>query len=82
MTVFYYFSLPKCKVVYLCDIFTASANLAGVPAVNVPAGLSDGLPLGVQLTAPHRKEKLLLAAAAHLEGSWGGCPDSPLLVEK
>ena len=67
---------------YLCDIFTASANLAGVPAVNVPAGLSDGLPLGVQLTAPHRKENILLAAAAHLEGSLGGCPDSPLLVGK
>ena len=67
---------------YLCDIFTAYANLAGVPAVNVPAGLVDGLPLGVQLTAPHRGEKLLLAAASHLEGSLGGCPDSPLLVGK
>jgi aspartyl-tRNA(Asn)/glutamyl-tRNA(Gln) amidotransferase subunit A len=53
---------------YLSDIFTAPANLAGVPALNVPAGKTqDGLPLGVQLMAPHFGESALLTAAACLE---------------
>lgn len=34
---------------YLSDIFTISANLAGIPGMSVPAGLSDGLPVGIQL---------------------------------
>jgi aspartyl-tRNA(Asn)/glutamyl-tRNA(Gln) amidotransferase subunit A len=53
---------------YLSDIFTASANLAGVPALNVPTGnTEEGLPLGLQLMAPHFGESVLLAAAAFLE---------------
>ncbi|TAH38708.1 MAG: Asp-tRNA(Asn)/Glu-tRNA(Gln) amidotransferase subunit GatA [Planctomycetota bacterium] len=63
---------------YLCDIFTCSANLGGVPAVNVPAGLgADGLPRGVQLTGRHRGEAALLRAAAVLEQALGGCPPLP-----
>ena len=59
---------------YLCDIFTASANLAGVPAINIPAGLAGKLPLGIQLTAAQRGEHLLIAAASHLESTLGGSP--------
>lgn len=54
---------------YLADIFTVSANLAGVPAVSVPFGTIDGLPLGVQVMAPHFKDNYMLAVAALLETS-------------
>jgi aspartyl-tRNA(Asn)/glutamyl-tRNA(Gln) amidotransferase subunit A len=52
---------------YLSDIFTISANLAGVPAISVPCGLSrDGLPIGLQLIArPFEEETLLRAAHAY-----------------
>jgi aspartyl-tRNA(Asn)/glutamyl-tRNA(Gln) amidotransferase subunit A len=53
---------------YLNDIFTIPANLAGVPAISVPGGLdAAGLPIGVQLTAPALAEATLLRAAAALE---------------
>ncbi|MCC5933191.1 MAG: Asp-tRNA(Asn)/Glu-tRNA(Gln) amidotransferase subunit GatA [Balneolales bacterium] len=54
---------------YLSDIYTISANLAGIPAMSMPAGLhpADGLPVGVQLMAPHFREDLLFAAGRELE---------------
>lgn len=53
---------------YLNDIYTISANLAGLPAISVPAGLADsGLPVGFQLTAPAFEESRLLRAARMLE---------------
>ncbi|MBI5622817.1 MAG: Asp-tRNA(Asn)/Glu-tRNA(Gln) amidotransferase subunit GatA [Elusimicrobia bacterium] len=53
---------------YLSDIFTITANLAGIPAVSVPAGLTAaGLPVGLQLLADSFREDLLLRAAAALE---------------
>ena len=54
---------------YLSDVFTIPANLAGVPAISVPCGLdSGGLPVGLQLTAPVLGEPALLRAAHALEG--------------
>ncbi len=48
---------------YLCDLFTVGANLAGVPALSLPAGQdTDGLPLAVQLQAPALEETRLLTA--------------------
>lgn len=48
---------------YLCDLFTVGANLAGVPAISLPAGVnSDGLPLAIQLHAPVLEESRLLFA--------------------
>ncbi|HAK95671.1 MAG TPA: Asp-tRNA(Asn)/Glu-tRNA(Gln) amidotransferase GatCAB subunit A [Planctomycetes bacterium] len=47
---------------YLSDVFTVSANLAGIPALSLPAGFAGGLPLGVQLLAPPLGEELLLQA--------------------
>jgi aspartyl-tRNA(Asn)/glutamyl-tRNA(Gln) amidotransferase subunit A len=53
---------------YLNDIFTIPANLAGVPAISIPSGLDDdGLPVGVQLTAPALDEPTLFRAAHALE---------------
>ncbi|MEI6280908.1 MAG: Asp-tRNA(Asn)/Glu-tRNA(Gln) amidotransferase subunit GatA [bacterium] len=45
---------------YLCDIFSAPANLSGVPSIALPSGLSiDGLPFSIQFMAPHLCEKRL-----------------------
>ena len=52
---------------YLNDIFTATANLAGVPAISVPIGLAHGLPVGGQLIAPHFGEEVMFLGAAALE---------------
>lgn len=52
---------------YLQDIFTVQANLAGAPAISLPTGIhGNGLPFGVQLTAAPFAEATLLAAAKHL----------------
>ena len=48
---------------YLSDIYTVSVNLAGLPAISVPAGFADGLPVGLQLIGDHFSEARLLAAA-------------------
>ncbi|NOX19130.1 MAG: Asp-tRNA(Asn)/Glu-tRNA(Gln) amidotransferase subunit GatA [Chlorobi bacterium] len=49
---------------YLGDIYTTSANLAGIPALNVPVGKnSEGLPIGMQLMTNHFNEELLFKAA-------------------
>jgi aspartyl-tRNA(Asn)/glutamyl-tRNA(Gln) amidotransferase subunit A len=50
-------------LMYLNDIYTIGANLAGLPAVSVPCGLVDGLPVGLQIIGPHFAEERLLAAA-------------------
>jgi aspartyl-tRNA(Asn)/glutamyl-tRNA(Gln) amidotransferase subunit A len=53
---------------YLSDIYTLSANLAGIPGISLPCGFSKtGLPIGLQLMAGHFKEALLLKAAHHFE---------------
>ncbi|MEX2599583.1 MAG: amidase family protein, partial [Dehalococcoidia bacterium] len=45
------------------DICTVPANIAGIPAVSVPCGFSEGLPVGMQLMGPHLGERTLLRAA-------------------
>ncbi|MBU0707798.1 Asp-tRNA(Asn)/Glu-tRNA(Gln) amidotransferase subunit GatA [Patescibacteria group bacterium] len=50
---------------YLSDIFTVSANIAGLPAISVPAGLSQGLPVGMQIMGQHYQE-LQILQLAHL----------------
>ena len=52
---------------YLSDIFTVTANLAGVPAMSLPIGTVDGLPIGGQLIAPHFGEPRMFGAAFALE---------------
>ncbi len=46
---------------YLNDIYTIGANLAGLPALSAPCGLVDGLPAGLHLVGPHWSEQLLLS---------------------
>ncbi len=50
-------------LMYLNDIYTIGANLAGLPAVSVPCGLVGGLPVGLQIIGPHFSEERLLATA-------------------
>jgi aspartyl-tRNA(Asn)/glutamyl-tRNA(Gln) amidotransferase subunit A len=48
---------------YLNDIYTIGANLAGVPAVSIPCGFVQGLPVGLQIVGPHFSEAKLLNVA-------------------
>ena len=52
---------------YLADIFVCAISLAGLPAVSIPVGRSEGLPVGAQLIAPYFEDDRLLAAAAAIE---------------
>ena len=56
---------------YVCDICTIPANLAGLPAISIPCGLSDGLPVGFQLIGPAFSENRMLEAAHAIEGAVG-----------
>lgn len=53
---------------YLSDAMTVGVSLAGVPAMSVPAGISDGLPVGAQLIANRRDDAKLFAFAKAVEG--------------
>ena len=48
---------------YLADIYTVSANLAGIPAISLPCGMSEGLPIGLHLQGRSFDEATLLKAA-------------------
>lgn len=62
---------------YLEDIFSVTANLAGLPAISVPTpGSEDTPPIGVQLVAPALQEAQLLAAAASVEAILAGSGQS------
>ena len=52
---------------YLADIMTVSASLAGIPAISIPAGQADGLPVGLQIMAPQRADRALLGFAKGAE---------------
>jgi aspartyl-tRNA(Asn)/glutamyl-tRNA(Gln) amidotransferase subunit A len=53
---------------YLSDVYTASANLSGIPGISIPCGISEnGLPIGLQLLGNHWSEDLLLNLASEFE---------------
>ena len=56
---------------YLSDFCTVPMSLAGIPAISIPAGLSDGLPVGIQLAGPAFSENRILDAAHALEQAIG-----------
>ncbi len=63
---------------YMSDICTIPVNLAGLPAISIPAGLSDGLPVGLQIIGPAFSENQLLAAARGAELAIGFDAAPPL----
>ncbi|HZT65458.1 MAG TPA: Asp-tRNA(Asn)/Glu-tRNA(Gln) amidotransferase subunit GatA [Acidimicrobiales bacterium] len=60
---------------YMSDVCTIPSNLAGHPAMSIPWGSSDGLPLGVQVMAPALGEAVMFRVAAALEGE---APPAPV----
>jgi aspartyl-tRNA(Asn)/glutamyl-tRNA(Gln) amidotransferase subunit A len=56
---------------YLSDIFTVTANLAGIPAMSLPIGRDAGLPVGGQILAPHFGEAAMFRVAYALESALG-----------
>ncbi len=54
-------------VMYMNDILTIPANLAGLPAASVPVGFADGMPVGLQMIAPAFKEQTIFNAAQLVE---------------
>jgi aspartyl-tRNA(Asn)/glutamyl-tRNA(Gln) amidotransferase subunit A len=56
---------------YLSDIYTVPANLAGIPAISIPLGISQtGLPIGVQLRGNYFKEETILQVAHYIEQNY------------
>ena len=56
---------------YLCDVLTIPPNMAGLPGLSIPCGLSEGLPVGLQLLGPQFSENLLFRAGHALEQAIG-----------
>lgn len=52
---------------YMCDIDTVPVNLAGLPAISIPCGFAEGLPMGMQIMAPPFREDVMLRVAYTFE---------------
>jgi aspartyl-tRNA(Asn)/glutamyl-tRNA(Gln) amidotransferase subunit A len=59
---------------YAADVLTIPSNLAGLPGLSIPCGLSEGLPVGLQLIGPQFSENLLFRAARALESAFAFDP--------
>jgi len=66
---------------YASDVLTVPVNLAGLPGISLPCGLSDGLPVGFQLVGAAFAENRILAAAHALEHALGFDPRPPAAAE-
>lgn len=66
---------------YLSDVFTLPASLAGIPGISVPCGLtSDKLPIGLQILGPHFREDLVLRIAYQFEQATPHLRSKPTLL--
>ena len=66
---------------YAADLCTLPASLAGVPAISVPCGLADGLPVGLQIMAPALADDRVYRVAAAVEAALDQRRGHPLLAE-
>lgn len=64
---------------YLADLLTIPVNLAGLPAISIPAGFSQGLPIGLQLIGPKFSESTIYQAAAAFESTTDFHQKKPLI---
>lgn len=62
---------------YLADALTVTVNMAGVPALSVPAGFSNGLPVGLQIIGPHFSESKLFQIGHAFEEKTGYWKETP-----
>jgi len=62
---------------YLSDVCTIPVSLAGIPAISIPCGLSEGLPVGLQIAGPAFSENHLFEVAHALEGALAFDPSPP-----
>ena len=65
---------------YLSDIFTIPANMAGLPGIAIPCGFSDGMPVSLQVLGPAFGETTMLRAAYAYEQSTGWYKQQPAIV--
>ncbi len=66
---------------YLSDIYTIAVNLAGLPAISIPCGFADSLPVGLQIIAPYFEEARLLNAAHQYQRATDWHTRSPAAFE-
>ena len=64
---------------YLADLLTDPASVAGLPAMSVPCGFIDGLPVGMQVIAPHFREDRIYQTAAAYESAHDWWKQTPVL---
>ena len=67
---------------YLSDIFTVSANLAGIPAMSIPMGFKKNMPLGLQIIGNHFDESKILSLANHFQKLTDWHKKKPVLNEE
>ena len=65
---------------YLADVLTIPSNMAGMPGLSIPCGLSEGLPVGLQLIGPQFSENTLFRAGHALEQALAFDPVPPRLA--